>query len=110
MTCLDMTIQALLALRIAFHQEGKDGENMTLLHTTIRCKDKVSSFLCIIFSYFDNRFLPKDIIIIRNHGEDDETHEGRHGGEEGQHWTSKPIGGPKQLKFESTSDSRNSLR
>jgi hypothetical protein len=103
-----MTIQALSTLRTAFYQEGEDDENMTLLHTAISYKDKVSSFLCILFSYFESRFLPKDIIIIRNHGEDEEIYEGRNGGEEGQHWASKPIGDLKQLKFEPTSESYNS--
>jgi hypothetical protein len=59
------------------------------------------------FSYFESRFLP--IIIIRNHGEDEEIHERWNGGDEGQHCASKPIGDPKQLKFESTSEYRNNL-
>ena len=82
MTCLDMTVQTPLMPRMAFYEEGEDAENMTLLHTTIRYKDKASMFIGIIFSYFENKSLPKDIIIIRNHGEDEEIHGGRQGGEE----------------------------
>jgi len=52
--------------------------DMTPLRTTIHAKDKVNSFICILFSYFENRLLPKDIIIIRNHGEDKEIIEERH--------------------------------
>ena len=37
---------------------------MTILHTTIRYKNKMSLFQCILFSYFESGFLPKDIIII----------------------------------------------
>ena len=58
--------------RTAFHQEGEDDENMILMHTTICCKDKVSSFLCILFSYFENRLLPNELIIVRNHGDDED--------------------------------------
>jgi hypothetical protein len=39
---------------------------------TIHAKDKVSLFIRILFIYFENRLLPKDIIIISNHGEDEE--------------------------------------
>jgi hypothetical protein len=32
----------------------------------------VNSFLCSSTKYFDNRFLPIDLIIVRNHGDNDE--------------------------------------
>jgi hypothetical protein len=34
----------------------------------------VNSFLCSSTNYFENRLLPNDLIIFRNHG-DDEEHE-----------------------------------
>lgn len=43
-----------------------------------------------IFSYFDNRFLHKDI--IRNHGDVDEIQEGLGGAEDKQGWASQ-LGG-----------------
>ena len=61
--CLDMAIQALLTSRTTFYQERKDDANMTILHATIRYKNKMRLFLCILFSYFESGFLPKDIII-----------------------------------------------
>jgi hypothetical protein len=30
----------------------------------------VNSFLCSATNYFDNRLLPNDLIIVRNHGDD----------------------------------------
>jgi hypothetical protein len=32
----------------------------------------VNLFLCSSINYFDNRLLPNDLIIIRNHGDDEE--------------------------------------
>jgi hypothetical protein len=32
----------------------------------------VNSFLCSSTNYFENRMLPSDLIIIRNHGDDEE--------------------------------------
>jgi hypothetical protein len=32
----------------------------------------LNSFLCSSTNYFDNRLLPNDLIIIRNHGDDEE--------------------------------------
>jgi hypothetical protein len=32
----------------------------------------VNSFLCSSTNYFDNRLLPNDLIIVRNHGDDEE--------------------------------------
>ena len=108
-----MTIQASSTSMMDFHQEGKEGkddEDMTLLHTTIRCKDKVSLFLCILFSYFENKLLPKDIIIIRNHREDEEINEESMEVKRASIGRASQVGGPNQVDFESVSESRNSLR
>jgi hypothetical protein len=32
----------------------------------------VTSFLCFSTNYFENRLLPKDLIIVKNHGDDEE--------------------------------------
>jgi hypothetical protein len=32
----------------------------------------VKSFLCSSTNYFKNRFLPNDLIIVRNHGDEEE--------------------------------------
>jgi hypothetical protein len=32
----------------------------------------VNSFLCSFTNYFENRLLPNNLIIFRNHGDDDE--------------------------------------
>jgi hypothetical protein len=32
----------------------------------------VNSFICSSTNYFENRLLPNDLIIIRNHGDDEE--------------------------------------
>jgi hypothetical protein len=67
-----------------------DDEYVLCLCTTIHAKDKVSLFLCYLFTYFENRLLPKNIIIIRNHGDDDGVLKDRHGGGEDQQGTSNP--------------------
>jgi hypothetical protein len=67
-----------------------DDEYLICLCITIRAKDKVSLFLCYLFTYFENRLLPKNIIIIRNDGDDDGVFKDRHGGGEDQQGTSNP--------------------
>jgi hypothetical protein len=67
-----------------------DDEYVICLCTTIHAKDKVILFLCYLFTYFENRLLPKNIIIIRNHGDDDGVLKDRHGGGEDQQGTSNP--------------------
>jgi hypothetical protein len=59
-----------------------DDEYVIYLCTTIRAKDKVSLFIFYLFTYFENRMLSKNIIIIRNHGDDDGVLKDRHGGGE----------------------------
>jgi hypothetical protein len=67
-----------------------DDEYVICLCTTIRAKDKVSLFLCYLFTYFENRLLPKNIILIRNHGDDNGVLKDRHGAGEDQQETSNP--------------------
>jgi hypothetical protein len=67
-----------------------DDEYVICLCTTIHAKDKVSLFLCYLFTYFENRLLPKNIIIIINHGDDDGVLKDRHGGGDHQQGTSNP--------------------
>jgi hypothetical protein len=86
-----------------------DDEYVICLCTTIRAKDKVSLFLCYLFSYFENRLLPKNIIIIRNHGDDDGVLKDRHGRGEDQQGTSNQVRVLNNIKFESTSDFRTLL-
>jgi hypothetical protein len=75
-----------------------DDEYVICLCTTIRAKDKVSLFLCYLFTYFENRLLPKNIIIIRNHVDDDRVLKDRHRGGEDQQGTSNPSQSPKQYQ------------
>jgi hypothetical protein len=86
-----------------------DDEYVICLCTTIRAKDKVSLFLCYLFTYFENRLLPKNIIIIRNHEDDDGVLKDRHGGGEDQQGRPTQVRVLNNIKFESTSDSRTLL-
>jgi hypothetical protein len=76
-----------------------DDDHVICLCTNIRAKDKVSLFLCYLFTYFDNRLLPKNIIIIRNYGDDDGVLKNRHRGGEDQQGTSNPSYIPKQYQI-----------
>ena len=51
-------------------KEKEDDEGMTHSDTTIDYK--VSSFQINLSSEFENRLLPNDLIIVRNHGDDEE--------------------------------------
>ena len=53
-----------------FIQEGEDDEGTTPSDTTIDYK--VSSFQINLSSGFENKLLPNNLIIVRNHGDDDE--------------------------------------
>ena len=69
---------------------------------------EVSSFLSNSLYNFENRLLPNDYVLLRNHGEDKETHRGRLGGVEEQLGRPTTAGGPVQLESESASTSRTS--
>jgi hypothetical protein len=85
----DMTRMNTNIIRIYLGRD-MDDEYVICLCTTIHAKDKVSLFLYYLFTYFENRLLPKNIIIIRNHGDDDGELKDRHRGGEDQQGTSNP--------------------
>jgi hypothetical protein len=70
---------------------------------------EVSSFLSTSFYDFENRLLSNDYIMIRNEGENQGIRGEDLGVGQGQQGTSKTLGGPIQLNFESTLESRRSL-
>src|SRR5437868_3246199 len=69
---------------------------------------QVSSFLCNSFNDFEDRLLPNDVIVLRNHREDQGTLEGGLGG--GEDPFGRPIqdGSPTHDEFKIDSDSRTS--
>jgi len=84
-------------------QEGEDDESKTPSDTTIDYK--VSSFQINLSSGFENKLLHNDLIIVRNHGDDEEDIGEEFGDvvdQQGQR-----VGGPIQVKFESASESRS---
>ena len=70
---------------------------------------QVSSFRTSVLCNFENRLLPNDLIIVKNHGDDEETDKEALGGVEGQQGRASPFRGPIQINFESDSESRSSL-
>jgi hypothetical protein len=70
---------------------------------------EVSSFLSNSLYDSENRLVPNDYIMLRYEGEVQETHGGGLGGMEDQRGRPNKDGGPNQIKFESTSESRTSL-
>ena len=75
---------------------------------TIIDYNKVSSFQINLSSRFENKLLPYDLIIVRNHGDDDKDVGGEFGGVVDQQGQPSRVGGPIQVEFESASESRNS--
>ena len=69
---------------------------------------QVSSFLSKSLYDFENRLLPNDYIVLRNHGEDQGMHKGGLGGVEDQQGRPSQGGGPNQVDFEPVSESRTS--
>lgn len=53
--------------------------------------------------------LPNDLIVVRNHGYDDETIEEEVGGLDGQQGHPRQVGHPNKIDFEFVSESRNNL-
>jgi hypothetical protein len=79
----------------------------TVLDMKIHVKDKVSYFLCINFSYFDNKFLPKDIILIRKNEKCHKLLEERHRGVEATtKGRPRQVGGSYYIKFKFTLEYR----
>ena len=70
---------------------------------------EVSSFLSSSLYDFENRLLPNDYIMTRNHGEEQEMCGEDLGGVEDQQGRSSQVGGPNQFDFGSVSESRSSL-
>ena len=69
---------------------------------------KVSSFQINLSSGFENKLLPNDLIIVRNHGDDEEYVGEEFGCVVDQKGQPSGVGGPIQVEFESDSESRNS--
>jgi hypothetical protein len=110
-------------------QEGEDDENFTTSDTTIpsiklqgpitrsraqQLHRQVNLFLCSPTNDLENRFLPNDLIVIRNQGVDHREHVGHQEGT-GEPWKHAQHGGsPSQFgiqesDFESNSESRTTL-
>jgi len=81
-------------------------EGTTPSDTTIDYK--VSLFQINLSSRFENKLLPNDLIIVRNHGDDEEDVGKELGGMVDQQGQPSRVGGPIQVKFESDSESRSS--
>ena len=79
---------------------------MTPSDTTIDYK--VSSFQINLSFGFENKLLPNDLIIVRNHGDDEEDAREEFGGVVDQQGQPSRVGGPIQVEFESASESRSS--
>ena len=69
---------------------------------------KVSSFQINLSSGFENKLLPNDLIIARNHGDDEEDIGEEFGGVVDLQGQPSRVGGPIQVEFESASESRSS--
>ena len=89
-----------------FFQEGEDDESTTPSDMTIDYK--VSSFQINLSSGFENKLLTNDLIIVRNHGDDEEDVGEEFGGMVDQQGQPSRVGGPIQVEFESASESRSS--
>jgi hypothetical protein len=70
---------------------------------------EVSSFLSTSLYVFENRLLPNDYIMIRNHGEHQEILGEELGGGKDQQGRPSQGGGPNRVDFEFVSESRSSL-
>jgi hypothetical protein len=70
---------------------------------------EVSLFLSNSLYDFENRLLPNNYIMLRNEGEDQETHGGGLGGVEDQRGRPNKDGGPNQVEFDSASQFKTSL-
>ena len=89
-------------------QEGEDDEGMTPSDTTIDYK--VSSFQINLSCGFENKLLPNDLIIVRNHGDDEVDVGEEFGGVVDQQGQPIRFGGPIQVELESASESRSNVQ
>ena len=81
-------------------------EGTTPSDTTIDYK--VSSFQINLSSRFENKLIPNDLIIFRNHGYDEEDIGEEFGGVVDHQGQPSRVGGPIQVEFESVLESRSS--
>ena len=81
-------------------------KGMTPSDTTIDYK--VSSFQINLSSGFENKLLPNDLIIVTNHGDDEEDVGDEFGAMVDQQGQPSRVGGPIQVEFESALESRSS--
>ena len=105
-------------------QEGEDDEYITPMDTNDTRQDdiqghitrvrarqlnlQVSSFLSNVYCESENRFLPNDLIVLRNKEEDQQGRGEGLGGMEGQRGRPEQDGGQNRFDFILVSDSRNS--
>jgi len=105
-------------------QEGEDDEDITSSDaqddppldiqgpiTRARARQinlRMSLFLSKSFYNFENRLLPNNYIMLRNHTEDQGMHKGWLGGMEGQQGRPGQGGGPNRVDFKPVSESRTS--
>jgi hypothetical protein len=115
--------------RTTSNQEGEDDEDITTSDTTTpsievqwlitrsrvqQLHHQVNSFLCSSVNNLENRWLPNDLIVIRNQGVDHGGHVGHQEGVGGLRKYAQQGGGPSQFRvqesdFESNSESRTTL-
>ena len=81
-------------------------EGTTPSDTTIDYK--VRSFQINLSYEFENKLLPNNLIIVRNHGDDEEDVGEEFRGVVDQQGQPSRVGGPIQVEFESASESRSS--
>ena len=68
----------------------------------------MSSFQINLSSGFENKLLPNYLIIVRNHGDDEQDVGEEFGGMVDQQGQPSRVGGPIQVEFESASEARSS--
>jgi hypothetical protein len=114
--------------RTTSNQEGKDDENITTVDTTTpievqgpitrsqtqQLHHQVNLFLCSSTNGLKNRWLPNDLIVIRNQGVDHGGHVRHQEGVGDPRKHAQQCGGPSQFReqesnFESNSESRTTL-
>ena len=83
-----------------------DDESTIPSDTTIDYK--VSLFQINLSCGFENKLLPNNLIIVRNHGDDEEDVGEEFGGMVDQQGEPSRVGGPIQVEFEYASESRSS--
>ena len=83
-------------------------KGMTPSDTTIDYM--MSSFQINLSSRFENKLLPNDLIIVRNHGYDEEDVGEEFEGAVDRQEQPSQVGGPIQVEFKSASESKSSVQ